>query len=61
MKRKKEIKKKHLMKFKGITTYFFFKLDSFLVGLFNDFLKIHILNDNGVVFFEFPYWISPKI
>ena len=37
------------------------KLDSFLYGIINDFLKIYILNNNGKIIFEFPYWISHRM
>ena len=37
------------------------KLDSFLNRIINDLLKIYLLNDNGIILFEFPYWISPKM
>ncbi len=37
------------------------KLDSFLNGIINDLLKIFLLNDNGIILFEFPYWVSSKM
>jgi hypothetical protein len=36
-------------------------LDSFLKGIINDLLKIYLLYHNGIIFFEFPYWICPKM
>jgi len=37
------------------------KLGSFITGIINDLLKISLLYSNGIVFFEFPYWISLKM
>jgi len=37
------------------------ELDSFLKGVINDLLKIYLLYHNGIIIFEFPYWICPKM
>ncbi|TKJ22602.1 MAG: hypothetical protein CEE42_12895 [Promethearchaeota archaeon Loki_b31] len=37
------------------------QLDSFLNGVINDLLKIYLLYHNGIILFEFPYWICPKM
>jgi len=37
------------------------QLDSFLKGVINDLPKIYLLYHNGIILFEFPYWICPKM
>ena len=41
--------------------YYHKDLTEFIKGIINDFLKIYLLFSSGRVFFEFPYWISPKM